>query len=420
MNDTIKTNIDLAVSTVESSPAFFIWLSFLIALMGLAGYALLVSIIHSIEVLEISVHLIWTMMISNYVFLVTSSIGLCLVSSLGLVFGIKRFNLIAQRGYFLALITIVLGLLGVLLHLGHPERSQNNFLSPNITSAMWWMSILYPPYIGSLAVTFWLLARADLAKISRVSNGLKARSYELLTLRQLDRFIDLAGGELKAARLFGILSIILGLTAYSVEGTLFAHTEVRAFWYGSEYSLYFLFGALLSGFAWLPALSIITYKARSEKIPAELKDLFLFMAQIMVLLISIGLLLTVGKLGYGLFQEAEIDTVMLLLSGPFRINFWVIEIGIGYIAPFLLLVYAVYRGNLAGVAVGSLMIMFGLFVYRYDFVVVAQVFPVLKEGLPSYRPTIMETMLVSGLLAACMFLYTLGDKFLPLKNSDVS
>ncbi len=66
------------------------------------------------------------------------------------------------------------------------------------------------------------------------------------------------------------------------------------------------------------------------------------------------------------------------------------------------------------------MIMFGLFVYRYDFVVVAQIFPVLKEGLPSYRPTIMETMLVSGLLAACMFLYTLGDKFLPLKNSDVS
>jgi len=58
----------------------------------------------------------------------------------------------------------------------------------------------------------------------------------------------------------------------------------------------------------------------------------------------------------------------------------------------------------------------GYFVKRYDFVVASQVYPVIPEGLPSYFPAIMEIILIGGIIAAFLLIYTLGARFLPLKE----
>ncbi|MEE9402523.1 MAG: hypothetical protein V3V47_04910, partial [Desulfobacteria bacterium] len=79
----IKKFLDTILSSVEGSPAFYVWISFLTTLVALGAYALLMSLIHSMEILEFYTNIPWEMMVSNYVFLVGSSIGLCLVSSLG-------------------------------------------------------------------------------------------------------------------------------------------------------------------------------------------------------------------------------------------------------------------------------------------------------------------------------------------------
>jgi hypothetical protein len=141
----IKKHLDPLLAEVEGSPGFYLWISFLVALIFLGGYALLMSLIHSMEILEFYTNIPWEMMVSNYVFLVGSSIGLCIVTSLGYAFGLQRFELIAKRSLFLALITIIFGLSSIGLHLGHPERGAiYNVLTPNLRSAMWWMGTLYP------------------------------------------------------------------------------------------------------------------------------------------------------------------------------------------------------------------------------------------------------------------------------------
>jgi Ni/Fe-hydrogenase subunit HybB-like protein len=332
MNKALKKRLHFTSDAVNGSPGFYVWISFLVALIFLGGYALLMSFIHSMEILEFYTNIPWEMMVSNYVFLVGSSIGLCIVTSLGFVFGLRRFELIAKRSLFMALITIIFGLTSIGLHLGHPERGAiYNVLTPNLRSAMWWMGALYPPYIAFIALWYWLIARADLVKTAAESEGLKARIYQIMALEGLKDFLyrDLAldkleariyrllplkrmglsldsdGADLKWARIIGILALIFGLSAYSVEGSLFAHAEARPYWYGALYPIDFFLGASYCGFAWLMSVGIITYKVKGEEIPVNLRNLYYEMAQILALLLSIGFLFTAYKMGHGLFEPAK-------------------------------------------------------------------------------------------------------------------
>jgi len=112
------------IETIDDKPScYYIGISLLLSLMFLGVYAAVMSYVESMEILEFHISIPWTMMISTYVFFVSSSIGLCIVTSLGYVFGLNRYKVIGKRGAFLAVITIIFGMLNVLLHLGHPERA---------------------------------------------------------------------------------------------------------------------------------------------------------------------------------------------------------------------------------------------------------------------------------------------------------
>lgn len=439
----IKKDLDLFINGAERSPLLFVWISILVVLIGVGAHALLMSLIHSLEIFEFSIKIPWGMMVSNYVFLVGSSAGLCIVSSLGLVFGLKRYNLIAKRGFFMAFIAIVFGMASIMLHLGHPERPPiYSALTPNPRSAMWWMGTVYPPYIAFLAACYWLLAREELVKAARESAGLKAKIYGLLALEGLKTYLyrilplerletriyrllplermglalDSDGADVRWARIIGTLALISGLLAYTVESTLFAHTEARPFWYGALVPIDFFLGAALCGFAWLLTAVIITYKVKGEVIQVGLKDLCCEMAEILALLLSVEFLFIVYKMGHGLFDPAKAQTIMLFLAGPFSPAFWVIEMTAGIVFPIFILLYAARHKNINGVLVAAVMVLIGYFVKRYDFVVATQVYPAIKNGLPSYLPAIMEVHLIAGIFGALLLIYTLGEKFLFLGN----
>ena len=74
------------------------------------------------------------------------------------------------------------------------------------------------------------------------------------------------------------------------------------------------------------------------------------------------------------------------------------------------------KKKLSVVLAGSVLALIGAFVMRYEFVVAGQIYPNIPEGLPSYWPTIMEVFVVSGVVATFLLVYTLGDRFLPLKE----
>jgi molybdopterin-containing oxidoreductase family membrane subunit len=310
---------------------------------------------------------------------------------------------------------------------------------------MWWMAMLYPPYIAFVAGWYWLLARAELVKLAAESEGFKARIYRLMALEGLKAYLyqrlplekletriyrlfplermglslNSDGADLRWARIIGSLALIFGLLAYIVEGSLFAHTEARPFWYGALYPIDFLLGASFCGIAWLLMLGLMTYKIEGQEIPSKLKDLFFEMATILAVLLSVGLLFTTYKMTHGLFEPAKAKTIMLFLTGPFSLAFWLFEVAIGIVLPIWILLYAARHKKITGVLIASIMVLMGYFVKRYDFMVATQVYPLIhrQTPLPSYIPTFMEMLLIGGLLGTLFLVYTLGVRFLPLKES---
>jgi molybdopterin-containing oxidoreductase family membrane subunit len=109
---------------------------------------------------------------------------------------------------------------------------------------------------------------------------------------------------------------------------------------------------------------------------------------------------------------------MLFINGPFSLAFWLFEIGIGLLLPMAILLYAAGKKKITAVMVASIMVLTGYFVKRYAFIVASQVYPLIKQRhtLSSYLPTLMEVFLIGGLLGALFLIYTLGAKFMPLKE----
>lgn len=109
---------------------------------------------------------------------------------------------------------------------------------------------------------------------------------------------------------------------------------------------------------------------------------------------------------------------MLLLTGPFKMGFWFFEVGFMSLLPIFTLLLASHRRSLNGVLAGAFLVLIGTFVMRYEFVVAGQIYPNIKEGLPSYWPTLMEVFLVVGVLATFLLVYTLGEKFLSITENQ--
>ena len=88
---------------LKKRPPLWLWLGIL-SIGVAAGFAGVINVLingHA-QVYNVSREVPWGILIATYVFLVVSSTGLCLISSLGHVFGIKKFEFIGKRAILLA------------------------------------------------------------------------------------------------------------------------------------------------------------------------------------------------------------------------------------------------------------------------------------------------------------------------------
>jgi Ni/Fe-hydrogenase subunit HybB-like protein len=414
----LSEHIQPMIDVAERSPRLAIWIAILSALILLAAYALLASLITSMEILEFSVKIPWATMIATYIFLVAIGSGLCIINALGSVFGMQRYEMMTRRMAFLSLITILFGMLCIVLHLGHPERMPiYNVISPNFRSAISWMGLLYSIYMAVVVVELWLLNRGDLVIRTERREGWTKKIMQLLTLEKLrGTRLGAVLEDPRLPRLIALLAFVSGASALSMLGSVFAHSESRLLWYGPYYPVYFLVSAIFSGLAFLIAVTIITYRVKNEVIFPGLKSIIFEMAQALALILAVGFLLMIFRLASGLLEPTSRGPVMLLLNGPFSVGFWGFEVGLMSVLPIYVFIWAAEKKSLNGVLTGSIMVLIGTFVMRYEFVVAGQVYPNIPRGLPSYWPTIMEVFLIGGVCGAFLLTYTLGEKFLSLKE----
>ncbi len=113
-----------------------------------------------------------------------------------------------------------------------------------------------------------------------------------------------------------------------------------------------------------------------------------------------------------------------LLWGPLAPEFVGVRVVVGLALPFVLLLMPRTRTPL-GLALASLLAIVGVFVDRFTFVSAGQIAPVtavsgvVSAPYASYTPSPVEISILVGAAALVAFVYTLAERYLDLRESDV-
>ena len=222
---------------IPRSPAFYFWFLALgvivLFALGLAGYRTFAPG----EVFGTTTDIPLGLLLSTYIFFVVSSTGMCLITSFGHVFGIHRYELVAKRGVYLAIITLVVGFASIGIELERPLRFMVLImLSPNLKAPIWWMGTLYQLYMVFLI-------------------------FELIALTRHNH---------KWAQIFGLLGFISAISAHSCLGAVLGLVQARPFWYGPYMPIYFILSALVSGTSFLIMATVLSLGSKKQMMPADL------------------------------------------------------------------------------------------------------------------------------------------------------
>lgn len=359
----------------------------LFALLALAGAAvglhgLLVGYHH---VYGVTRQVSWGLLISAYIFCVVTSTGLCIVSSIGHVFGGEAFMPIAKRAVYMSIMFMFGGFCIIFFDIENPFRMAIwNVLSPNFVSNMWWMGTLYGAYLVFMIIEYYFLLE---------------QNHSL-------------------SRLMGFLGLVVGIAAHSNLGAVFGMLHGRPFWYGPYLPIYFIFSAAMSGGCAILFFTTLGWKINPEIMNQRMERAVKAVTQITIFLISVIIFFTIWKIITGMVSEGKHLVIMSFLSGDYSINFWVFEIFLGMFLPLFLLIRS--RGNnfnLIMWATGLMMI--GIFFMRYDIVIPGQMESVYhslgvveEANLLTYTPSFHEIM--ASLFGICVIAlaYFVGEKML--------
>lgn len=297
----------------------------------------------------------WGLLIAMYVFFVVSSTGLCIISSIGHVFGVKEFQQIGKRAIAGAIITICSGFAVIALEIGHPIRMViYNVLTPGLTSAIWWMGTLYGIYLMFIMAEFFFL-----------------------TIKVNHKF----------SKIFGIGGLLAGLAAHSNLGAVFGFLISRPTANGVFYPVYFILSAMITG-CYLIYL-IYGFKYRNNY-PETLKPMLLKLNKILGMLLGILIFFEAWKILtalYGTMPERA-ETILYAVTSP---NFIVGELLLGMLIPFFIIL--VSNGQaIKPMVYASITGMIGIFFMRYDLVHDTLVYPMdmLKRSEYQLPPTLLH------------------------------
>jgi dimethyl sulfoxide reductase membrane subunit len=353
----------------------------IIAGMGLiAGlYGVGEALLYRTEATGLGSYVPWGLGVALYLLFLGLSAGGLVVSILLYLFGMKELDRVSGLATYATLLAEVCAGIAIALDLGHWERMYRFFLTPSLTSPMFWMLVFFGAVLAVYAI----------------------------------KAVAIACNLQGLACLCSLISIPVSLCFYGTNGYFFSIITSHPAWSGSFTTIWFVLAALVSGGALVTALAWFCQQ-ESEATVALGKAVTLLLA---CLLIFEWLYVSAG------FRGERPEVVMALttmLAGKSAWSFWLLHVGLGMLLPLILLLLG--RKSPAAVAWAGLLIVAGFLAYRYGFVVAPQSVPMLP-GLDkawqdprltlSYAPTLGEWLLTLWVFSLGLAGIVLGPRFFP-------
>jgi predicted membrane protein len=363
-----------------------------------AFYELLKQVTGFIYPNEIEIH--WSLIIVVYPYVTGLVAGAFILASLVKVFNVKA----VERTYRLSLLTalsfLIVAPLPLVLHSGHPERSYEMFLTPNLHSAMAMFGFVYAWYLMFvLILEIWFDYRRDLVVYSQTERFPVNWFYKIISLFSRDISVGATRFDEKAVKAITIVGIPSAFLLHGYVGFIFGSIKANPWWSSVLMPIVFLFSAIVSGIALVILLYMIITPMRGEKIDMACLDMLMsFLFYAVVVDFSLEALDFIHRLYE---SEESISILIELVKNRLFVGLVVIQILLGMILPLgLMVIIKLFKINeelrklLYFLAI--VLIQIGIFSTRWNVVIGGQLFSKSFRGLMTYK---MELMGVEGLLS---------------------
>jgi dimethyl sulfoxide reductase membrane subunit len=413
-------SLDGLIGSMRRQPWLVAWLIVLCAVMGLGLLAFAWQFANGLVVTGMRNTVMWGQYILFFMFFIGLSAGGLIVASAGRLFGASMFKPITRLAVVEATVAVVLAGIFILPDLGRPERVINILLHANWTSPMVWDITIVIVYTLLSALYVWVYTRADLARRgSRLALGTGTSER------------DHARDERMKTALAWI-ALPAAILLHSITAWIFGLQISRGFWYSSIMAPMFIASALVSGLALVILLSLVA--RRLGKVGFG-DDLVAFLGGLLGVFIAVEAFLVLAEYLTASYPggTGESGAIERMLVGPYAPLF-LVEIGVGLLVPFAIVAIRRTRIRPGWVALASVLAIGGIFVHRLNLILNGLSYPPigLPPGLPIgvdqgpaassftmsywYVPTLVEYLVVAGVLAFGALLVTIALYWLPLRE----
>ena len=347
------------------------------------------------------VELQWSILIVLYPYITGLVAGAFILASLERVFKVEAVKPTYRLALLTALAFLLVAPLPLQLHLGHPDRSMEMYLTPHSSSATAMFGFVYLWYLTVvLLLEIWLEFRADIVRLSQTTTGLTKVVYRALTLGSQNispaaRIVDDKVGY--AVTVIGIPSAFL---LHGYVGFIFGSVKANPWWSTPLMPIVFLFSAMVSGIAAVMLLYIAAMKVKKRAIDMRCVDTI---AKYLFYTFVIDFTLEMLDLIHRTYEADEsFRSLDFMVHTRLMVSQIILQIILGTLVPLTLLaINQLWRFTAAArrvmYTVACSLTMIGIFAMRWNVVIGGQLFSKSFLGYTSYK---VDLVTREGLLPA--------------------
>jgi Ni/Fe-hydrogenase subunit HybB-like protein len=347
------------------------------------------------------IELQWSVLIVLYPFLTGLVAGAFILASLERVFQVQAVKPTYRLALLTALSFLLVAPLPLQLHLGHPERSYEMYMTPHTTSAMAMFGFVYLWYLMAvLVLEIWLDYRRDIVLLSESTTGWKRWIYRLMTLGSHNLSDRALAIDDRVGYIITVIGIPSAFLLHGYVGFIFGSIKANPWWSSPLMPVVFIFSAMVSGIATVMLLYMLMTWMRGKSIDMRCIDT---VASYLFYTFIIDFSLEMLDLIHRIYEaDDSFRSLDFMVHTKLYMSHIVVQIMLGTIVPIVLLgltqvIKLTEMARKRTYAVAGCLTLIGIFAMRWNVVIGGQLFSKSFLGYTTYK---MGLVAREGLLVA--------------------
>lgn len=378
-------------------------------------------------------YIYWSVQIVMYPFMTGLVAGAFVLSSLYHVFGIKQLEDMARFALVFSLALLPAAMLPLQLHLLQPMRGVEIFMTPHFTSAIAAFGIVFTTYAAIVSSEVWFVYRKHIVQTALAlrnkldkSGAQKIRHifFSALTLGSYDISEKALHQDEKAVKILAGVGIPVACFLHGYAGFIFGSVKANALWMTPLMPVIFIMSAIVSGIALCMFTYIVVMEIRKFLAARKRTSIGVYQTKEEIKGIEISVIrMTAKYLLFFLIFAISLELLDLIFRGYTAVKSWgilrnviygrdftdifILQYGVGNLLPLIL--FLIPGLTIRRTVLGVLLVLFGVFMMRWNVVIGGQSFSLTFAGYMDYVMPIIPQNLETfkeGLFGALMVFIT--------------